>query len=490
MITEAKKVICESIPPFSTARMNCNLDECDYEEEEYYIYGTSRLYARDRETNKAKILMEQAPYVNRFIVRAPKNPQKTSGNVVVELLNPSSGMEIERMWINAYRKFMRDGDIYVGLTIKPNTLKCLKVYSEERYGCLQWPNPRAEIAFPFSKTEADAYIFGMHISHDFETGLCWDMITDLAHLLRSDRSDNPLRAYGNLTLILTGWSQDVSYIRTYVNYFANEMEENIYDGYLCAGGVPALFMALNQYELLDDVDSKLGRVHHCRVPFMVVQTESDASAWDAVYGKKADSDEPGFPYRLYEIAGGSHDTENNLIRYYQNDPELQRAAATIELPPVYNGHHEHANDYPYEFIWNACYRNLFYWIHTGVAPRSMERIRVDEVGRALRDGFGNSVGGIRTCFVNYPTAHYSSGDGIHRSGEPYTRNSQTELSAFGYEEPFSAELLKTLYGSLENYRKLCEEDTARQVSRGFVCREDAEELVNLAVKTAARRGLQ
>ena len=187
---------------------------------------------------------------------------------------------------------------------------------------------------------------------------------------------------------------------------------------------------------------------------------------------------------------GSHDTEYNLNRYYQNDPELQRAAATIELPPVYNGHHEQANDYPYEFIWNACYRNLFYWIHTGVAPSPAERIRVDEAGRALRDGFGNSIGGIRTCFVNYPTAHYSSGDEIHRSGKPYTRNSQTDFSAFGYVEPFSAELLKTLYGSLENYRKLCAEDTARQVSRGFLCREDAEELVSLAVETASKRGLQ
>ena len=39
MIAEARKVICESIPPFSTARINCSLDECDYVEEEYYIYG-------------------------------------------------------------------------------------------------------------------------------------------------------------------------------------------------------------------------------------------------------------------------------------------------------------------------------------------------------------------------------------------------------------------------------------------------------------------
>ena len=489
MFQEVKKVVCPDIPPFSSAEKVCALADNGYFEEEYYLYGTSNLYSRNPETNTAEKILEGAPYVNRFILRAPKDPARASGNVVVELLNPSSGMEIERMWIDAYKKFLRDGDIYVGLTVKPNTLKSLKVYSPKRYGCLQWPNPRPEVPFPFEKADMERYVFGMHMSHDFETGLCWDMITDLAHLLRDSSPENPIAAYPGRRLVLTGWSQDVSYIRTYVNYFANAMDENIFDGYLCAGGVPALFMALNQYELLDTVDSKLGRVHSCRVPFMVVQTESDASAWDAIYGKKQDSDEPGFPYRLYEIAGGSHDTQFNLLTYYQDDAELQRAAATIEMPPVYNGSHTLPNDYPYEFIWNACYRNLFYWIRTGVAPSPEERIRVDEAGRALRDGFGNSIGGIRTCFVDYPTAHYSSGDDIHKDGRPFTRNSQTAFSAFGSVEPFSADLLQELYGSLENYETLCREHTARQVAKGFICREDAQSLVALAVKTAQERGL-
>ena len=331
MFQEVKKVVCPDIPPFSSAEKVCALADNGYFEEEYYLYGTSNLYSRNPETNTAEKILEGAPYVNRFILRAPKDPARASGNVVVELLNPSSGMEIERMWIDAYKKFLRDGDIYVGLTVKPNTLKSLKVYSPKRYGCLQWPNPRPEVPFPFEKADMERYVFGMHMSHDFETGLCWDMITDLAHLLRDSSPENPIAAYPGRRLVLTGWSQDVSYIRTYVNYFANAMDENIFDGYLCAGGVPALFMALNQYELLDTVDSKLGRVHSCRVPFMVVQTESDASAWDAIYGKKQDSDEPGFPYRLYEIAGGSHDTQFNLLTYYQDDAELQRAAATIEI---------------------------------------------------------------------------------------------------------------------------------------------------------------
>lgn len=50
-------------------------------------------------------------------------------------------------------------------------------------------------------------------------------------------------------------------------------------------------------------------------------------------------------------------------------------------------------------------------------------------------------------------------------------------------------MLKELYGSLENYRALCERDTAIEVSQGFVCAEDARAIVDFAVRSASERGL-
>lgn len=124
-----------------------------------------------------------------------------------------------------------------------------------------------------------------------------------------------------------------------------------------------------------------------------------------------------------------------------------------------------------------------------MAPRPAERISIDEKGLNYRDGFGNSKGGVRTCLVDYPTAHYCSEDSIGIEGSPFVRNSQSSFSAFGYTKPFSAELLNELYGSLDNYRALCQENTAIQVSLGYIIKEDAKDIVDFAVNLASKRGL-
>ena len=61
---------------------------------------------------------------------------------------------------------------------------------------------------------------------------------------------------------------------------------------------------------------------------------------------------------------------------------------------------------------------------------------------------------------------------------------------FGYQKAFSAGFLQELYGSLSNYEKLCRKDTKEQVSKGFVCKEDADKLVKIAVSLAKKRGLK
>lgn len=50
-------------------------------------------------------------------------------------------------------------------------------------------------------------------------------------------------------------------------------------------------------------------------------------------------------------------------------------------------------------------------------------------------------------------------------------------------------MLKELYGSLDNYRALCERDTAIEVSQGFICAEDAQAIVDFAMASARERGL-
>lgn len=149
--------------PFSSAKKYGYLDEARYDEKEYYMYGTANVYKTGMD-GSVDVWTGDAPYVNRFVVRYPQEKEKFSGNVVVEIINPTSFMEIERMWILAYREFLRNGDIYVGITSKPNTIDSLQKFDRERYSEMNWSNPNKLQPFPFSREDIDGC--GMFIPND------------------------------------------------------------------------------------------------------------------------------------------------------------------------------------------------------------------------------------------------------------------------------------------------------------------------------------
>lgn len=480
--------VSSSSYPFASADRYIDFEKYGYHETEYYMEGTANVYKSITNTGDVAVRDEDVPYINRLIVRNPSNPDKASGNILVEIINPTSFMEIERMWILGYQKLMRDGDIYVGITSKPNTIAKMKEFNEERYGCLSWKNPRMEEAFPFTEEQIRERGILPDIDIHYETGLFWDMLTDLAWLLRSDDTMNPLRRISERYLYLTGWSQSACYLFRYMNSFAYRPEVRrdgqVFDGYLAGGGVRNLIVPVNQYEALMDYDFRLKRVEHARQPLISVQTESENSAFDAFRTKRADSDCPDFLYREYEVTGASHDTVFSYINYYQEDEDLKR----IKMLPVYLGKHAQANDYPSQILFAGAFRNLFRWVREGSGPNSCERIPADAYGNNRKDVFGNTKGGLRTCLLNYPTGRYHSASMIE-PGQSFVDPSSDKDPLFGFQEAFSPAFLKELYGTLANYERLCREDTKEQISKGFLCKEDGETLVQLAVSLAKERGL-
>lgn len=481
--------ITDTSYPFASAEKYCKLSHNGYEETEYYMYGTANVYRSVDKDERVEVAIADAPYTNRFVVRAPKNPEYCSGNVVIEIVNPTSFMEIDRMWILGHKEFMRNGDIYIGITSKPNTIKKMVEFNPERYERLSWKNPTPEVPFPFEIEEA---LERNHVLPDldlsYETGLFWDMLTDLAWLIRSDEDNNPLLKYSRKYIYLTGWSQSACYLFRYVNSFAYRPEvsrgSKVFDGYLAGGGVRSLVTPVNQYESLKEYNFKLSRIEKVSEPFIAVQTESENGRYDSWRTMRPDSDNPYFKYRLYEVTGASHDTMYSYVDYYKNDPDLKR----IDHLPQYVGRHEEGNDYPSQILFAAAYRNLFNWVRTGVGPNNCERIKVDAEGENCKDAFGNTVGGLRTCLLNYPTGRYNSTSNIE-VGMSMLDASSDKDGLFGYQEAFSSDMLKELYGTIENYRKLVTQDTEEQISKGFVCKEDGQELIELAVKLAKKRGL-
>jgi len=488
MISRIEKIpITDSSYPFASAVKRCKLNENGYEESEYYFEGTSNVYKTGK-NGKLEIKNANCPYVNRMIIRAPKNTTAFSGNVIVEIINPTSDMEIDRQWILLRKEIIRNGDIYVGFTSKPNTIKSLLSFNKGRYSRLAWLNPTPDIPFSFSMDEVYP-IMAKDIDIKNETGLVWDMITDLAGLFREKSEKNPICGYAPKRIILSGWSQSANYLRRYVDSF-DDVSKPYYDGYFPCGGVNYIETPINQYEHLPFGAVCTPRITRCIVPFISIQTESENANLGNFPFKMPDSDEPDFLYRSYEIAGASHDTMYSYVDYYAGDPDIERIAHMLFGPPKYRGSHENGNDYPMEYLFCAAYHNLFKWIVTGISPGSCEKILTNAKGENIRDGFGNSIGGLRSCMINYPTAHYCAYNDIGINGAAFAVNSTVDLSLFGYTKPFSAVILKELYATLENYRILVTEDTKRQVAKGFILKEDENDVIELAVKKAKERGLK
>lgn len=476
--------------PFTSALRYCDFEAAGYTEKEYYMYGTASVY-QTAEDGSIEVKNADVPYINRFVVRMPEKSQSCSGNAVVEILNPSSSMDIERMWILGHKKFMRDGDIYVGITSKPFTLAKLKEFNRERYGRLRWNNPTPEI--PFSFTGEDLIKQGIMLSDcnmEYETGLFWDMLSDLAVLLRSGADENPLKDVPDKKLILTGWSQSGDYLIRYLNDFAYREKRDIplFDGYLSAGAPRHCPTPVNQYEILDSAKRDRVQIKKALQPCMVLQTESENAQMGAAALALRDGDEPDYQVRHYDIAGASHDTKYTLLDYYQDDPDLER----IGMKFTYPGKDSLPNNYPTQYVAAAMFRNLFLWVRTGMAPARAPRIEVTAGGDNRKDVLGNSIGGVRTCFLDVPTAAYYRYSIVENAGTKSvtgSRDGVKEDGLFGHEEPFSPQFLKELYGDLKHYEDLVRKNTFTQVARGYLLKEDAEEFVQLALKTAHERGL-
>jgi len=194
--------------PFNAAAHQAeplDLARYGYVEEEYLMSGEGQVYALDGSTPRAQA---KGPYVTRILVRRPKSAARFSGVAIVEPLNPSANVDLAIMWAESHLQFMADGHAWVGMTIKPNTIKALKSFDPARYRAVAMPNPRGAPAC----ADADINPNSRPTTGADETGLAWDMITDLGRLLKAPGAGNPL-GKAAARLYMTGQSQNAGYAR-------------------------------------------------------------------------------------------------------------------------------------------------------------------------------------------------------------------------------------------------------------------------------------
>jgi hypothetical protein len=233
--------VTEESVPFAAAAGICGFKEAGWREDEYFMSGQANVYTEKGE-GKPEPIFSEAPYTTRLLIRRPGDPAKFSGNVVVEILNSTANFDIDRMWVNSWPFFMRNGDIYIGITSKGHVVDSLLKFDKKRYEPINWSNPLPERAVPPGAAATGPFRF----LPQFESGLFWDMLIDLAELLRSDAPENPVRDYPDRYLYLTGWSQSGSYIARMLKSFYPPGKP-LFDGYLSAGS-GAGAAPINAYE--------------------------------------------------------------------------------------------------------------------------------------------------------------------------------------------------------------------------------------------------
>ena len=124
---------------------------------------------------------------------------------------------------------------------------------------------------------------------------------------------------------------------------------------------------------------------------MPTQTEVTTYAEQGNGYRRADSDEPGNRYRLYEVAGMPHNNSRENPGFL-NDP------CTLPI-----------TDFPAGAFTALGLNYLVDWIAMGRTPPHAPPITVDKDtagGRSLvaLDEYGNAKGGVRNVFVDVPIA--------------------------------------------------------------------------------------
>ncbi|MEN7536706.1 alpha/beta hydrolase domain-containing protein [Aurantiacibacter flavus] len=442
-----------------------------YVEEEFFVTGTARVF--DMPDSGTLTTFAQGPYTTRILVRRPARPADFSGSVVVEPLNPSIRYDLPIMWGESHASYMRNGDIWIGVTVKPIAVATLKEFDSQRYGALEFPNPLPP-ALTCSQDRLPLPRGGLppESSPATENGLIWDILSQVAALARDGKQGGPLSGFDVSRVYMAGDSQSGAFVLTYANfihqYALDQNRTPLYDGYLAAvasdPGTP-----LNQCATPLPTDDPRMEVADLGVPVIVMVSESEIGS----LRRRPDSDLAPDLFRGYEVAGASHIHEGGEAGSPSPIDAAKTSGAAFDNANACEEQDMPGNDVPFAMLLSGAFRNLDRWSREGVPPPRAEPLQVEKPGtrdaKVLTDEFGNALGGLRTPQLDVPVARY-----YHRMTGPGI------CELWGYREPFSADVLEALYPTQEAYLSRFRESVESLVAERWIEPEDGHELIRQA----------
>jgi len=415
-----------------------NLKRAGYVQHEYATSGTATSYTATAPLSSDGLWSfapdAQAPYRTRVLVRQPADPARFSGNVVVEWLNVSGGVDADPEWATTHEEILRRGDVWVGV-------------SAQRIGVLGGPvlvrvdAPGAENAGKGLKA-IDPARYGS-LDHPGD-GFAFDIYTQVARAIRSGARLGGLRVK---RVIAAGESQSAFALVTYYN--GVQPLTHAFDGFFVhsrgAIGLPLVAAGASA----DIAGSISGTPAVFRgdqdAPVLDLQTESDlTSVLNSYAARQPDSDR----FRLWEVPGTAH-----------ADAHLIGSTATrLDCGvPINNG--------PLHVVAKAALHALTTWVESGKAPPTAERIDVAAAGspQIQRNADGIALGGIRTPPVDVPVAALTGTPGP---------NPSVICLLLGSTTPFSDQRVAELYPARAAYLRQYDADADKAIRAGFVLRDD------------------
>jgi hypothetical protein len=408
-----------------------------YVEEEYFLSGTANVYDWPA-AGPAVVRTAGAPYTTRVLVRRPKDARRFSGNAVVEMLNPSNRLDLNIGWAISHAEWTRRGDAWIGVTVKPISVVAMKKFDPQRYAPLSWANPLPANDPRNCAQSGDS-------SRDTENGLAWDVFRDTGLWVRSNAPSNPFAKGGRSKVEKVygwGYSQTGGFLYTYINAIhpldVRAHGRPVFDGYLI-GVASGPMRIMSQSDFLSGIAAR-----------------------------RPDSDDPQDRYRNYEIAGSAHATPDELL-YSARPEDIIRAG--VADPPL-SCNEGPRSRFPNSLAFNAAFRNLDGWVRKGKAPPRVAPIEVAD-GKAVLDSHGNVRGGIRSPFVDVPTAQWTGSS----TGASF-------CFIAGHEKPFDRAELKVLYPTHSQYVGAVRRNVDALVREGTMLREDGAQLVREAAEAS------
>ena len=384
-----------------------NLEDFGYIIEEYFVSGTAA----------------GQPYKTRIVIRKPPTPQQFSGMMVGEPTHRGGNALICQ-----YARFGIGKRGHGCVTVAARRINLnnpatagagLKEFNPDRYGSLQVADTQTN-----------------------------EIIAQVGRLIRSNLAGGPMGVYDVSTLILSGTSDSSGATRAFMSSSTqlDHADLRMPDG----GPIHEGFF----------VTSTLGNdiVPITDVPTIQMPSQSEVHGSSTWGWRRPDSDVIGNQFRLYEVAGMSH-----------NDAREN---------PAFEGCTHPLSHFPHGALTFMGLQHMLDWSAFGTipprAPSYMETSTVLTNGtRVALDEHGNAKGGVRSTYLDVPAFTFTipnSGPGL--------------CSQTGWTTPFTAEQMKDLYRNHGGYVSSIQHRLKELMDEGFFPREYADEYPRADIKLA------